>query len=382
MAQGLAQKYVNLLLVLLLLLSMYPVFPRAGAYTTSPSFPQQEIIDQTRDWIDLTNKKLTSSGDRYTDIVSVDYFSDGKILNSTLWLLLPFKERPIRENVNFGMYIDADFNSKTGYGGIDYQIEIRWNNDTQQWSKVTESWSHYGDTRVLENISNYSGFYERGGKYVVLSADLTKLFHPQKYKVLFYAEVKKNDSTKTDFTRWVAIPPLQLIVSTSPGTVEITKGEQKTIEVKVNSTQGYEPTVNIYTINGSKEISFNFTYNRLRIPSYGMSTTPMTIAASKNALSGPYTLFIFANSTFPSEQLIKPKTDLSSSDVRSSQPTENILTQTSILVNVQDPPSFLDQIGSGWEKLGGPISFLYGIIAGISPWLFGQIKKFVSKGKK
>jgi len=241
LAQGLAQKYVNLLLVLLLLLSMYPVFPRAGAYTTSPSFPQQEIIDQTRDWIDLTNKKLTSSGDRYTDIVSVDYFSDGKILNSTLWLLLPFKERPIRENVNFGMYIDADFNSKTGYGGIDYQIEIRWNNDTQQWSKVTESWSHYGDTRVLENISNYSGFYERGGKYVVLSADLTKLFHPQKYKVLFYAEVKKNDSTKTDFTRWVAIPPLQLIVSTSPGTVEITKGEQKTIEVKVNSTQGYEP---------------------------------------------------------------------------------------------------------------------------------------------
>ncbi|TLX89985.1 MAG: hypothetical protein E6K94_08900 [Thaumarchaeota archaeon] len=93
-------------------------------------------------------------------------------------------------------------------------------------------------------------------------------------------------------------------------------------------------------------------------------------------------MFIFANSTFPSEQLIKPKTDLSSSDVRSSQPTENILTQTSILVNVQDPPSFLDQIGSGWEKLGGPISFLYGIIAGISPWLFGRIKKFVSKGKK
>ena len=193
------------------------------------------------------------------------------------------------------------------------------------------------------------------------------------------------DPYKTDFTRWVAIPPLQLFVSTSPPSLDITKGEQKTIEVKVNSTQGYEPTVNIYTANTSKDISFNFTYSRLRIPSYGTATTPLTITASKNALSGPYTLFIFANSTFPSEQLIKPKTIISALDVRFSHlntsQIENILTQTSMVVTINEPPSFLDQVGFAWEKLGGPISFFYGIVAGMSPWIYGKIKKSVKTRK-
>ena len=99
----------------------------------------------------------------------------------------------------------------------------------------------------------------------------------------------------------MAIPPLQLVVSTSPNSLEITKGEHKTIEVPVNSTQGYEPTVNVYTLNGSRDIGFYFAYNSLRVPTYGMSATPLTVNVSKDALTGPYTLFIFANSTFPSK---------------------------------------------------------------------------------
>ena len=177
-----------------MLLPIHSAFTDAEAFTTSPSFPQQEIIDEPSQWIDLGNKELTRVGDRYTDIVAVNYFSDKNILNATLWLLAPFNERPSRENVNYGMFIDADFDGRTGYGGIEYQIEIRWNNDTKQWNKVIESWSPYGQTRVLENISNYHGFYQSGGKFVILSADLAKLLHPQKYKALFYAEVKKNGS--------------------------------------------------------------------------------------------------------------------------------------------------------------------------------------------
>ena len=41
------------------------------------------------------------------------------------------------------MYIDSDFDTTTRFGGIDYKIEIQWNNDTQ-WNKVIESWSPYG----------------------------------------------------------------------------------------------------------------------------------------------------------------------------------------------------------------------------------------------
>ena len=110
-----------------------------------------------------------------------------------------------------------------------------------------------------------------------------------------------------------------------------------------------------------------------------------TITVSNNALPGPYTLFLFANSTFPSEQLIKPKTNISSSDVRFSHlntsQVQNILTQTSMVLTINEPPSFVDQIGSGWQKLGGPVSFFYGIIAGISPWIYYKIRKSVKTRK-
>ena len=91
----------------------------------SPLF-EQEIIDDTSDWVNLDSREFVRTGDRYTDIVSVDYFSDGRFFNSTIWLLFPFKELPIRENINYGMYIDSDFDRKTGFGGIDYKIEIQW----------------------------------------------------------------------------------------------------------------------------------------------------------------------------------------------------------------------------------------------------------------
>jgi hypothetical protein len=78
-----------------------------------------------------------------------------------------------------------------------------------------------------------------------LWADLDAMLSPNKYKVVFYGEVRREGSLRTDFTRSVAIPPLELTVSTSPNSVEFRKGDQATIEVRVNSTQGYGPTVNL-----------------------------------------------------------------------------------------------------------------------------------------
>lgn len=364
---------------------MFYLYLLTPVFAISPPFAQQEIIDEVGRWIDLNTKEYSAGGDRNTDIVSVSYSSNGTSLDAILWLLLPFKENPTRENLNYGMFVDADFNSraniKTGFGGIDYQIEIRWNNETKKWNKFIEAWSPYGETRVIENNSDYKGFYEKGGNYVLLSADLGKILYPQKYKVLYYAESKKGGSYKSDYTRWVAIPPLELVVSPSPNSLEVTRGEQKSIEVKVNSTQGYEPTVNVYTLNQSHNIGFNFAYKALRIPSYGMSSTPLTVNVSKDALAGPYTLFIFANSTFPPEELLKPKTGVNASDFRFSIPTENIVTQSSMLVTVKDPPELLESISLGWEKLGGPIGFVYGIIAGISPWLYSKVAKLIKARK-
>jgi hypothetical protein len=362
-----------LLLVAVLITSNYIVLPNE-VFAASPSFTDREITDKPRDWLDLKTRNSTKDADFSTDILAVDYYSNGKILNATYWLSAPFKEKPSDSEVNYGMYIDADFNDDTGFNGIDYKVEIKWNNETQNWDKVIESWSQIGKTRVLENISDYTGFYKKDGYYVLLDVNLDELLSPEKYKVLFYSEAKREGSFRTDLTRWVAIPPLELAVFASPSSIELRKGDEKTIEIQVNASQGYEPTVELFTNSPSNDLLLNFKQNNtLRIPSYGLASTPLTITSTDGALVRPYTIFITANSSFPPKELI--------TDYRSRQPIDNVTTQSSLYAVLQEPLSVTDEIADFWNKLGSPISFMYGILAGLSPLLYKKIKEKVKKDK-
>lgn len=371
---------ILLFLILYLFINHEKNFIIKEIYGISPLFSEQEITDPPHDRINMTTKEITNKGYRPNDIVSVDYFSDGKFLNATLWFYLPFQQSPSPKEVDYGMFIDSDFNSKTGFGGMDYKVEIQWNQTSQSWDYVIESWSLYGDKKVLVKKNNYTNFYAIGEKYVSLSLDLEKILNPQKYKVLFYTDSRKTENKPLiiDFTRWIAIPPLTLTLSTKPNSIELEQGQQKNIEVIVNSTQGYEPTINLYTINKSKDIDFDFPYNKLRVPSHGMISTYMTINATKNSTIGPQTLFIFANSSFPPEELIKPKVSLMR-QYHSSLPTENIITQSSISINVKEPPDWLTQLGQSWEKVGDFTQFIYGIIAGLSPWILERFRRMRKK---
>ena len=59
--------------------------------------------------------------------------------------------------------------------------------------------------------------------------------------------------------------------------------------------------------------------------------------------------------------------------------SEDVITRSSLLINVEQAPSVLDQVGDFWNKLGGPISFIYGIAAGLSPWLFTTVRNRLTK---
>lgn len=343
------------------------------ALSTSPYFAEQEIVDNVTDWINLSTNNITNRGERYTDIISVDYFSNGKTLNATLWLLFPFKENPSMKEIDYGMFIDTDFNSKTGFGGIDYKVEIQWKNETKTWDKVTERWSRYGGYRTIENITNYTNFYEKGLKYVTISADLEKVLYPQKYKVLFYADFRKSDgSLISDYTRWIAVPPLELGISTIPSSIVLSKGISDTIEVKINSTEGYTPKVSLTIENKPSKTSFNFHFNELTLPSYGIVTTPITITPSKDAPLGPYTFYIVAKSSFPSDELIRVQGI-------HSIPPENVIKRSIVSLKINPEPDIFDVIKISWGKIGDFTQFIYGVFAGISPWLYQLIRKLWNK---
>ena len=355
-------------------------------FDDSSIFDDQEIIDPKLDWISLTNNSYSYSGAYYTDISSSDYYSDGKTLNVLLWINNPvpfFKPEILAKNeeIHYGMYIDSDFNDLTGYGGVDYNYELGWNNKSKEWTIVLNKWSHEGYQIVLDNKTvSYNNFSKKDAKYIQMSLELSKILSPKKYKVTFYAEVKRKGIIITDFTRTVAIPPLEINVTSTSNSIELRKGDQKTIEIQIRSTQGYEPTVNIDTKSQTNFIKSSFGHNyqlsnrsdyTLRIPSYGIATIPLTITSLDDAPTGQQTLFIFVNSSFPSEQFLKPKSyqKLINNDatlVPSSVESENIFTQSSLIVTLQDPLTLIDKINDIWNKIGGALSFIMGILIGQS----------------
>jgi hypothetical protein len=310
-----------------------------NVFADSPSFQEQEIRDTISDWIDSsTNQLSTKIYDEYTDIVSVTYFSDGKTLNATLWLLLPFKENPDRKEVHYGMLIDTDFDSKTGYEGIDYQVELQWKNQSQLWNKVTKRWSANGQEQIIETISNITNFYEKQGYYTTLSVDLKKLKYPQEYKVLFYSSFRNDDDVFiSDFSRWITIPPLNVLMSLSNNTLTIRPGEQQNVEIKMKSSLHNKPIVNLYTDN-NQFINADFSPPSILIPSYGIGTSILSLSPSKYSSLGTYTLFLFANSTFPSNN--------SSVSTMSSIPYENRISTSSITITVLPPLSIVEKFGN------------------------------------
>lgn len=96
----------------------------------SPSFELREIVNENHHWVQTYGNSDAHLKSNYTDIRSVEYISDGKTLNVTFWLAAGLKNssaaiynQPFTET-SYGMLIDADINSKTGYFGADYDYYI------------------------------------------------------------------------------------------------------------------------------------------------------------------------------------------------------------------------------------------------------------------
>jgi hypothetical protein len=80
--------YIIFILLFLLVL-LISCFLFRNAFATSPAFDQIFITDAQvgkNDWVHAYGNDSTHLRSDYTNILAVDYVSDGKILNVTLWL--------------------------------------------------------------------------------------------------------------------------------------------------------------------------------------------------------------------------------------------------------------------------------------------------------
>lgn len=353
-----------------------------SVFASSPSYAQLEVRDDPFDWIDMNNNQRHAfNGDPSTDILAVNYHSNGTNLYSTLWLLAPFNETTPnnRIEINYGMFIDADSNSNTGVDGIDYQIELSGQNET--WTRTFSQWSSVDSNRTLEQNYNYLGLLNRAEqeKYVLLDADLDAMGTPDKYRVIFYAEEIDGSSWKTDFTNWINIPQPEVVMSTTPSSVDFMPGENKTIELQVNSSTDFNSDIQIYTANQSPDIKVNFMNKELYVPSNSVAATPFQIKVSEDTKPRQYTIPIVINSSVPVESFIKPNLSegINNSNIIPSFITsEKITKQTSLTITVLEPLNSLDKFLESLKKFEFIITLTFGIIAGhIVPWIFRKVKK-------
>jgi hypothetical protein len=402
----------KLLLVLSLILSMtvsYALMPIATVQAASPSFSRQEVGDDERDGININGLAGTQRVDDYkdmldnsTDILKITYLSDSRNLNASLWLGGNFTKDPAAKGAQamvYGMLVDVDSNPRTGFQGVDYQLEVQWTNSSKIWNMFIGEYPSVDDAslkdpadylKILDIKENYTDFFVDNKPYVTLSLPLQDVAFPSEFKAMYYGIVIYNSSNiVVDLGSWIDIPPADLAISTLPNPVIIRQGEQRNVAVQLKSNDRIVSNVASFSPieNYSKiDIQLRNSMNELDGSSGGgggddsesssspnIGPTTFIIKVSSDAEIGEYTVPILVNmstgSTFPSEFL-------RISNFSFSVPTKgNILRVANMTITVTEPVTAQEQIREFWGAYGGIISLIgAGFGGGLASYVLDKAK--------
>jgi hypothetical protein len=196
-----SKKY-TITIILIAGVSLYQtLYPHVILANSSPSFSNQQIGDPINDWAlyhnssyynpakNISECKSQDSAIQSPDIIGVDYISDGRILNATIWLSSPFKE-PIgdrySESIHIGIDDLANYTTLSEY--LNYNINYYSKNSTDfrviesnatsdlagqpaymlVWSETLEDKTKLKAMKVGTNIGNkiyYIEFYAESDKF-------------------------------------------------------------------------------------------------------------------------------------------------------------------------------------------------------------------------
>jgi hypothetical protein len=385
-------------LILISIAILSSLFVIGFSFAQSP-FAYQEVRDGYSDWQDSFFRN--ASGIPQTDILSVNIFSGGKTLNATLWLSDSlydkwFSSRPSK--ITYGMFVDADLDRETGIEGIDYNIYIsnentqsKVKNGSETWTKTFEHWSSIlpllekSEKRIIQQEKNYTGFFAEGKKFVQLSFDLSTIGSPDQFRILFYTIEKRSGTPWIfDFTNWINFPPPKILISVQPENLELSPGDNKSLEIKLTSNAKFTPTTQIYTLNLPLGIKANFANDKLDIPTFGEGSTKMWIKAT-DAKEGPQTITVVTNSnvqktSISGQENSSPYSNSSFPGIpeMKKENFENFTTVSSFVILVKPAITLLEQIRDILNEWQWLIAIAIGIaVDRFIPWdrIASSVKK-------
>jgi hypothetical protein len=381
------------------ILTVYTYLP-CRVFAESPSFVRQEIkdiLDDDDDFItynessseyNKADTNCTQQSIKPTDIKSVSYNSDGKTLDATIWLNSSFIESPDQDqseihwkHLVYSMYVDID----SAYDlGVDYIINILWSEDNKTWTKeVIES--SPPAAKFVSTKSNLTGFFDKS--YVMLSLDLNMVNYPTQYKVFFVTganftkEHEPNaECSIVDVSNLVSVPPPEFEIFTSPTLLELRPGEQKNVQLKIQSKTNLNSNIALFT-EGNENVQADFTTNQTFMSPSSIAISTLKITATQDAKPQSFSIPLSMHVTFPKifevtlggklnfENAISPMLQ------KKSYFTITILPELTWPEHMENFAKWLSPINSVW-------TFITAVGAVMVPIIIRMYKKKEEKGNK
>jgi hypothetical protein len=380
---------IFILLFLSVLLISSSLFHKA--FAESPAFDQIFITDAQmggHDWVQTYGNDSTHLRSDYANILAVDYISDGKTLNATLWLKSASENastysQPFKK-IRYGMLIAiASLPPTSGYNGANYDFYIEAVNG--KWSEYLYLLSSTGTRELTYSKINYTepfGGTMIGPGYVKLRFDLDSIDYPKAYGLSFYTAESFKSNEVRDFTNWVDIPPDDLHTSADPKDTTIRQGEGHIIPVEMNSPFSNNVT-SIKFANGT-----NYSSKGLSVSTEGIQPPLFKVEVSPQTPAGVYTIPFVAsmsvNTTLasptsaPATATVERVTGGVDPEFQVSKkfPTIGYITgPANLTIHVLPPLTFNEIFSTFWGSYGDFVGLLAaGVVGSVSTYLVENLK--------
>jgi hypothetical protein len=362
---------IDIIFMLLLLLISYSLFHKA--FAASPAFDQvlisdKEISNQRNDWVQTYGNDSTHLRSDYTNLLAVDYLSDGKTLDTTFWLASNLENASIYsqplKKIRYGMLIAiATMPQNSGYNGVNYNFYIEAVNG--KWSEYLYQLSSTGTHALIESKINYTesfGGPTIGPGYVKLRLDLNSINFPSNYGLSFYTAESFKSSEVRDFTSWVAIPPATIDILTHPKNIVIRQGEKHLIPAEIDTPFSNNVT-SITFDNGT-----DFSSNGLSVSTQRIQPPLFKVEVSPQSLVGVYTVPFVASMLIQTTSATSPMFNDTVTgfvdpefQVSKKYPTIGYITSpANLTIDVIPPLTVNETFMAFWVTYGTPIVILAG----------------------
>ncbi|MGA7977829.1 MAG: hypothetical protein WB975_11370 [Nitrososphaeraceae archaeon] len=384
-----SQKYIPLALtsidiIFILLILLISCFLFNKALAASPAFDQNFITDentsdQRSDWVQTYGNDSSHLRSDYTNLLAVDYLSDGKNLDTTFWLASNLENastysQPLKR-IRYGMLIAiGSLPPTSGYNGANYNFYIEAVDG--KWSEYLYQLSSTGSSALIESKINYTESFNGttiGPGYVKLRLDLNSIYYPTAYGLSFYTAESYKSNEVRDFTSWIAIPPATIDILTHPENIIVRQGEKHLIPAEVDT----HFSNNVTTITFDNETDFSS--NGLHVSTPSVQPPLFEVEVSPQTPIGVYTIPFVASmiisTTYSTSPTATPATATVDTvtevldpefQVSKKYPTIGYITSPgNLTIDVIPPLTVNETFTAFWVTYGTPLVGLTGVVVGV-----------------